>query len=188
MRHLIPIVVLFGLVSCVTSPPRPVAPEVALPTLTLAPATFGGSVSLSQRLSFAHDADPGGPRSLEALVEIDVSSLQLAGFALGQRVFTLQWDGAKLDEQRDARVPEQLQSRTVLRDLQLVYWPAPAVRAALPPDWTLEDSPGMRVLRHADKDWLTVRYDGEPRWVGRAELVNLAEHYRLTIESRPSEE
>ncbi|MCP3161478.1 DUF3261 domain-containing protein [Myxococcus qinghaiensis] len=188
MRRLIPIVALLGLIACATPPPRRVAPEVALPMLSLAPAAFGASVSLAQRLSFAHDADPGGPRSLEALVEIDAAALQLAGFALGQRVFTMQWDGAKLDEQRDARVPEQFQSRTVLRDIQYVYWPAASVRAALPPDWTLEDAPGLRVLRHAGKDWLTVRYGGEPRWAGRAELVNLAEHYRLTIESRLSED
>ncbi|WP_342381263.1 DUF3261 domain-containing protein [Myxococcus stipitatus] len=188
MRALIASLALLGLASCATPAPRPVAPEVALPSLALSPSDFGGSVSLSQQLSFAHELDPGGPRSLEALVEIDASAVRLAGFALSQRVITLQWDGARLEEERDARVPAQFQSRTVIRDLQLVYWPAATVRAALPEGWTLEDSPGQRVLRQGDKEWLSVRYAGQPPWVGRAELVNLAEHYRLTIESRLSEE
>lgn len=188
MRGLIALVALVGLASCVTPAPRRGAPEVALPALALKPASLGASVSLTQRLAFAHELDPGGPRSLEALLEVDPAALRLAGFALGQRVFTLAWDGERLEEQRDARVPEQFQSRTVLRDIQLVYWPAPAVRDALPQGWTLEDAPGQRVLRYGDKEWLSVRYGGEPRWKGRAELVNVAEHYRLTIDSQPTEE
>ncbi|MCP3140993.1 DUF3261 domain-containing protein [Pyxidicoccus xibeiensis] len=187
MRRLIPTLALLCLTACATARPRAVAPEVELPVLGLSPASFGTSVDLTQRLSFAHDADPDGPRSLEALVEIDPAALRLAGFALGQRVFTLRWDGTALDEERDPRLPAQFQSRQVLRDVQLVYWPAEAVRAALPPGWTLEEGPGRRVLLQGGREWLTVRYGGEPRWVGRAELVNLAEHYRLTIESSPTE-
>nr|WP_225937007.1 DUF3261 domain-containing protein [Myxococcus sp. RHSTA-1-4] len=185
---MIPTLALLWLTACAAARPRPAAPEVSLPPLGLPPAALGASVGLSQRLSFAHEADPGGPRSLEALLEVDASALRLAGFALGQRVFTMQWDGTTLDEQRDARLPAQFQSRQVLRDIQLVYWPAGAVRAALPPGWTLEEEPGRRALLQAGREWLSVRYGGEPRWVGRAELVNLAEHYRLTIESQPTEE
>lgn len=188
MRRLSPTVLLLCLAACASAPPRPRAPEVALPVLELPPSAFGDSVSLTQRLSFAHEADPGGPRSLEALLEIDASELRLAGFALGHRVLTLRWDGAALDEHRDARVPAQLQSRHVLRDVQLVYWPAEAVRAALPPGWTLEEAPGRRALLEGSKEWVTVRYDAEPRWAGRTELFNLAEHYRLTIDSRPADE
>lgn len=188
MRRLSLTALLLCLTACASARPRPLAPEVALPALGLAPATFGPPVSLTQRLSFAHDADPGGPRSIEALLEVDAAELRLAGFALGQRVFTLQWDGVTLEEQRDVRLPEQLQSRQVLRDVQLVYWPAEAVRSVLPPGWTLEEAPGRRALREEGREWVTVRYDGEPRWAGRTELINRAEHYRLTIESRPAEE
>jgi hypothetical protein len=188
VRRLIPTTAaLLVLTACATAPTRPPAPTVALPSLALSPAAFGDAVSLSQRLSFAHDLDPGGPRTLEALLEIDVAALRLAGFALGQRVFTLRWDGAALDEERDPHLPAQIQSRQVLRDVQLVYWPAEAVRAALPPGWTLEDAHGHRALLHDGTPWVTVRYEGEPRWVGSTELVNLAEHYRLTIESRPAD-
>ncbi|OJT18132.1 hypothetical protein BO221_42350 [Archangium sp. Cb G35] len=188
MRRLIHTAALLHLAACATTPTRPAAPAVSLPVLELSPAAFGETVSLAQNLSFAHDADPEGPRSLEALLEIDTSALRLAGFMLGRRVFTMQWDGTVLAEQRDPHVPAQLQSRQVLRDVQLVYWPAEALRSALPPGWTLEESPGRRALLETGREWVTVRYDGEPRHVGRAELLNHAEHYRLTIESRPADE
>ncbi len=187
MRRLIPTAVLLCLASCAAAPTRPAAPAVSLPTLGLSPAAFGEAVSLAQRLSFAHDADPEGPRTLEALLEIDASALRLAGFVLHRRVFTMQWDGTALEEQRDPHLPAQFQSRQVLRDVQLVYWPAEALRSALPPGWTLEETPGRRVLLEAGREWVTVHYESEPRWAGRAELLNLAEHYRLTIESRPVE-
>ncbi|MCE9667094.1 DUF3261 domain-containing protein [Myxococcus stipitatus] len=188
MLRLIPVLALLGLSACLTPRPRPLSPAATLPPLALEPATFGGSVSLAQQLAFAHEADPDGPRTVEALLEIDPAALRLAGFALGQRVFSLVWNGSALEEERDPRLPEQFQSRQVLRDVQLVYWPAETLRAALPPGWTLEDGPGHRALSHAGKAWVTVRYDGEPRWRGRAELVNAAEHYRLTIDSRPAED
>jgi hypothetical protein len=180
---------LTGLVACATPPrPRPAAPGEPLPELHLAPAALGATVSLSQRLVFAHEADPGGPRSLEALLEVDPALMQLAGFAMGQRILTLRWNGSTLDEERDARLPAQFQSAPVLRDVQLVYWPADAVRAALPPGWTLEDGPGQRTLSKNGREWVTVRYDGEPRWQGRTLLTNLSEHYQLTIESRLADE
>ncbi len=145
-------------------------------------------MSLAQQLTFAHEGDPGGARSLEALLEIDAEQLRLAGFALGQRMFTLLWDGARLNEERGPHVPKQLEADRVLRDIQLVYWPAESVRASLPPGWELDDAPGRRALISGGREWVRVRYDGEPRWVGRTELINEAEHYRLTIESRQNAE
>jgi hypothetical protein len=189
VREVTTALLLAGLVACATPPrPPPAAPGEPLPELRLAPAALGATVSLSQRLVFAHEADPGGPRSLEALLEVDPALLQLAGFAMGQRILTLRWNGATLDEERDPRLPAQFQSAPVLRDVQLVYWPADAVRAALPSGWTLEDGPGQRTLSKNGREWVTVRYNGEPRWEGRTQLTNLSEHYRLTIESRPADE
>lgn len=189
MREVTAALLLAGLAACTTPPrPPPAAPGEPLPELRLAPATLGATVSLSQRLVFSHEADPGGPRSLEALLEVDSAQVRLAGFALGQRILTLRWDGATLDEERGQGLPAQFQSAPVLRDVQLVYWPASAVRAALPPGWTLEDGPGQRTLSKNGREWVTVHYDGEPRWEGRTQLTNLSEHYQLTIESHSADE
>lgn len=157
---------------------------VSLPRFALAPASFNHAVSLTQRLSFHHDADPEGPRSLEALLELDAASLRLAGFAVGQRVFTLVWDGHTLEESRAPQLPADLHSGRIVSDIQLVYWPAEVLRSALPAGWVLEDSPGRRALLRQGRAWVTIRYDADPRWTGRAELLNSAEHYRLIIDSR----
>jgi hypothetical protein len=189
VREVTATLLLAGLAACATPPrPPPPPPGEPLPELRLAPAALGATVSLSQRLVFTHEADPEGPRSLEALLEVDPALMQLAGFALGQRILTLRWNGATLDEEREPRLPAQFQSTAVLRDVQLVYWPAEAVRAALPPGWTLGDEPGQRTLSKNGRQWVTVRYDGEPRWKGRTQLTNFSEHYQLTIESRPADE
>ncbi|RKH14866.1 DUF3261 domain-containing protein [Corallococcus sp. CA053C] len=190
MRRLSLLLALTGLVACTTARPRPPEskPGEPLPELRLKPEALGATVSLTQRLVFAHEADPGGPRSLEALLEVDPALMQLAGFAMGQRILTLRWNGAALEEERDPRLPAQFQSGPVLRDVQLVYWPADAVRAALPAGWTLEDGPGQRTLSKDGREWVTVRYDGTPRWEGRTQLTNLSEHYQLTIDSRPADE
>ncbi|MGE6761311.1 DUF3261 domain-containing protein [Corallococcus interemptor] len=188
MRGVVAALFVAGLVACTSTPrPRPAPPGEPLPELRLAPAALGASVSLAQQLVFAHEQDPGGPRSLEALLEVDPAQLRLAGLALGQRILTLRWDGSHLDEERDPRLPAQFNSALVLRDVQLVYWPADAVRAALPAGWTLEDGPARRTLSKNGREWVTVRYDGSPRWEGRTQLTNHSEHYQLTIESHAAE-
>lgn len=188
-RRLIPALFVAGLVACTTTPrPRPSPPGEALPELRLPPAALGASVSLTQQLVFAHEQDPGGPRSLEALLEVDPAQMQLAGLAMGHRILTLRWDGNRLDEERDPRVPAQFNSALVLRDVQLVYWPADVVRAALPEGWTLEDGPSRRTLSKNGREWVTVSYDGTPRWEGRTQLTNLSEHYKLTIDSHAATE
>ncbi|RKI44136.1 DUF3261 domain-containing protein [Corallococcus sp. AB004] len=189
MRGVVTALLVAGLVACTSTPrPRPAAPGEPLPELRLAPAALGASVSLAQQLVFAHEQDPGGPRSLEALLEVDPAQMQLAGLAMGHRILTLRWDGSHLDEERDPRVPAQFNSALVLRDVQLVYWPADAVRAALPAGWTLEDGPTQRTLSKNGREWVSVRYDGTPRWEGRTQLTNHSEHYQLTIESHVADE
>jgi hypothetical protein len=104
--------------------------------------------------------------------------------ALGQRVLTLRWDGRELAVQRHPMLPAAVDPARVLRDIALVFAPLPALRAALPDGWTLDEANGQRTLRQAGAPRLTVRYlDGR----ARVEIDNHAERYRLRIESRPLE-
>ncbi len=186
-----------GLAACAQGP---AAPRLWLPELRLAPAALGASVSLTQRLtimtlnplqtSALPDAAqlPQGPQTLDVLLEVDSSLVQLAGFALNQRVLTLSWDGAHLQEQRHALLPAAVDGAHVLRDIQLVYWPLAAISAALPMGWTLEESDQERVLAYQGQAQVRIRYRAQivnqARWNGRIELDNQLEHYRLNIESR----
>ncbi len=190
MRRLMFAVVLAAAASAACTGAREVRPALGsdvpatgLPALRLSPASLGAQVSLSQRLTFQHRDDPGGPRALEALLEVDATSLRLAGFAMQHRVFTLHWDGRALTEQRAPQVPAQLVAADVLRDIQLAYWPRDEVASALAAGWRLEDGPGTRVLFQNGSERVRIRYEAEPRWNGRTTIENLPGGYSLVIDS-----
>lgn len=169
------------LIGCASIPGR-----IQLPELKLSPADFAGSVSLSQRLTVSALPATSAPvsKQLDAQLEIDPARVQLAGFALGQRVLTISWDGAVLTSQRHPMLPAEIKEQRVLRDIQLVYWPAAAIQAALPPGWSLNETAGSRsLLFHADP-LIHITYQSSPRWAGQAELRNIPEHYRLIIDSQ----
>lgn len=176
MRGLILLLALLG--GCASEVTR-------LPALRLAPAAFAGSVSLTQRLSVTPlPANNSSPRTLDALLEISPEQVQLAGFALGQRILTVSWDGQSLTSSRHALLPKEVDEQRVLRDVQLVYWPLATAQAALPAGWALSEEGNTRTLAINQQSAITIRYHATPRWAGLAELENTLEHYRLVIDSK----
>ncbi len=170
------------LAACAHAPRRPVTP---LPALALAPAAFGGTIGLAQQLRFARlDGAAMGAKPLDAALEIDAEHVRLAALALNRRVLTLSWDGRALEVERDPQLPPQVDPARVLRDVQLVLWPAAAIAAALPPGWTLHESGLRRELRHGETVAVAIAYAATPAWAGTIVLENRHEGYRLTIDSR----
>lgn len=172
-----------GLLSgCATAPAQPL-PRSVLPELRLPPAALGtASHAMSQRLSVTRlDRPDARPQEVEVQLQLDASGLLLAGFAFGQRVLLMQWDGTDLQVWRHARLPAEVDTDRMLRDLCLVFWPADAVRAALPEGWHWVETPQGQELRQGDVVRLSVSRPGE-RLV---EIINVAEGYRLLIESQP---
>jgi hypothetical protein len=176
-----------GVAGCAQRGVRP-EPVAELPPLALAPALLGATVSVAQRLSFR--ATRGAQRaadgaSIDAVLEVDAASLRVAAVALGRRVFALQWDGARLDEQRDPRLPPELSAKRILRDIQFAYWPVDALRGALPHGWRIDTRGGTRELVHGgDTVLLRASRAGASTWQGQVTIENLAEGYELVIESR----
>jgi len=185
-RPLILAVVAF-LGACAQTPPP--APRLRMPALQLGPGSLGASVSLAQRLSVLRSPMSGRGRvsenSLDTQLEIEPGSLRLAAFALGQRVMLLQWDGHQLQEQRHKLLPAEVDAAHVLRDVQLAYWPADAISAALPPGWALEQAAYRRTLSFDGQVQVQIDYSADaPHWQGQTRLDNLLEGYCLTIESK----
>jgi hypothetical protein len=149
------------------------------PLLRLAPAALERTLSLHQQLGVE-----AGTRSerVEVLLEADANVVRLAVVALGRTAARLEWDGVTLRHTKAAWWPGSVQPERVLSDLQLVWWPAAAVRQALPLGWSLEANDRQRVLRHGARDIVTVSYAS----AGNVELVHHRENYRLHIESRPA--
>ncbi|POZ61117.1 DUF3261 domain-containing protein [Chromobacterium alticapitis] len=182
MRRLPPLVFALLLAACQSAPPRSALPAIALP-----PASLGAELSLAQRLSAGPlDARNGHPSPpLDVQLEVAAGSLRLAGLALGQRILTLGWDGKALQSQRSPLLPASVDEARIVRDIQLAYWPLPALRAALPVGWTLDEESGARVLRQNGEEALRVANQTSPPWLGHSELTNRREGYRLSIDSAP---
>ena len=166
---------------CVSSPPADTDRPGAAPLLRLSPQALGRSLVLQQQLTVAVR---GQTHRLDVLLEADPAAVRLALVSLGQTAARLEWDGAQLKETRAAWLPSAVSSERILSDLQLVLWPAEAVRAALPPGWALAVADDRsRTLRQGDETVETVRYPTATR----AELVQHRDGYRLDIESRAVE-
>ncbi|RYY77562.1 MAG: DUF3261 domain-containing protein [Comamonadaceae bacterium] len=121
----------------------------------------------------------GHSQQFDVALEADAAAVRVAVLAFGQVLARLAWDGRELREERVRGWPPLITGALVLRDLQLVHWPVAAIRAALPPGWSLEADGGGRELRLAGRAMIRVRHPGPDR----AELVNLAAGYRIALQS-----
>jgi hypothetical protein len=148
--------------------------------LQLAPATFGTSISLQQRLTIERD---GQFNELEAALEIDAERIDLVALAMHQRVLSLHYDGRSLQSWRHPALPAALRAEDVLEDLQLTLWPVEALRPALPAGWRIEENGTRRILLADERPVTAIEYTGAPRWIGKIIVNNLRYRYRLTIES-----
>jgi hypothetical protein len=171
------ITVALVLSACAATPQRP---DAQSPTLRLAPAALGAEVVLQQRLTVTRD---GRMQQADALLEVDARSLRLVLLAGPRRLLTLSFDGDRLDEARDAALPGALDGSRFVSDIQLAYWPADSIRAALPPGWSLDDAALTRTLRYAGLPEVEIRYSQTPRWLGRIDLDHRRSGYQLRIES-----
>src|SRR5262245_13009736 len=146
--------------------------------LKLSPATLGESISLQQHLTVDWN---GSSDELDIALEVDRQQLDLVGLVLGQRVLTLSYDGQILNSWRHPLFPAAVRSEDILEDLQLVLWPADAVREALPGGWRIEENSRRRTLLAGEMPVTVISYSAEPRWSGDNDLVYRRYHSRLSM-------
>lgn len=176
MLRLIATVALLALAGC--TPPATRPPPEAAPLFALAPSALPGGLAEQQRLSFEH----GDRReTVDAMVQANPEAVRLVIHAQGQVALRLDWDGEELKQKRMPWLPEAIDGARVLSDLQLVFWPADALRTQLPAGWTLEDDGARRTLRDARGTvaWVE-REDADTRVLHQARL-----RYQLRIDSVP---
>jgi len=153
------------------------APQQEL-TLRLSPASLGRELALQQRMTVsAH----GHAQQMDVAIEVDAGAVRMAVMDFGQTVARLEWDGRTLNESRARGWPDTVTGARVLSDLQLVHWPLPAIRGALPAGWTVEGDATARTVRFHDAAMVRVRYPAP----GAAELDNLAAGYQLRLDAWP---
>ncbi len=176
LRHAVWLLMLAG---CASVP----AQRLTLPEPRLAPAAMAVDLALSQRLCIRRTATEQPCEPIEARLEVDAQALHLAGFALGQRVLVVHWDGARLQTQRTPQLPPSADAERILRDIQYVYAPLAALQAALPEHWRVVDRGNERELRHGRTSAIRIRYATMPPWGGAVRLDNRVEGYRLDIDT-----
>lgn len=170
------------LAGCVSTPRTPPVGETDWPLLS--PASLAQTRQSAQVL---HGDYGDASFSLRSVVTVDARQLTVIGLtSLGLRAFTVNYDGRNLREERAPQVPEALRTRQLLNDLQLVFWPLPALQQA----WQAaggevsEPYPGTRRLRRAGSLLAEVHYAADP-WNGRVWLRHFDHPYSLYIESSP---
>jgi hypothetical protein len=168
----------FAVAGCAALRPTGSEEPVDMPALRLPPAALGRSLALHQHLKVETS---GQVHRLDVLLEADASQLRLAMLVAGQTAARLEWDGRELKHTSAPWWPAAVSAERVLSDLQLVMWPAPAVRAALPAGWSLQADDRVRVLSREGRAIATVRYEDAQH----AELVQHTRGYRLNIVSQP---
>ncbi|MGE0115891.1 MAG: DUF3261 domain-containing protein [Steroidobacteraceae bacterium] len=181
----LPLALLLGvLAGCVSAPRTPPVSESGWPLLS--PASLGQTRQITQILR----GDYGDASfKLRSVVTVDAQQLTVIGLtSMGLRAFTVKYDGQNLSEERAPQVPEALQARQLLNDLQLAFWPLPALQQA----WQAaggevsEPYAGTRRLQRAGNLLAEVHYADDP-WNGRVWLRHFDHPYSLYIESIPLE-
>jgi hypothetical protein len=160
----------------------PQLPPPPLPLLT--PASLGMPRTSSQVLDVAFRQREF---TLQCVVQVTPQEMTLIALApLGQRAFTLSYDGQNLTADISPYVPKDLPPQRVLADLQLALWPLSAWQAqnATGSEWQVsEPRAGLRRLRYNGRLIEEVHYADADPWNGRFWLVNIALGYTLDIQS-----
>lgn len=180
MKRLFALAASMLLVACATVPS--VGSSTSRPLLP--PASLGGDRAVGQVVRGAVGARE---MTINCVVTVKDGAMTVVGLnAMGVRLFTVRYDGQQVQAEQMPGVPEQLTPDRLLADLQLVFWPLPALQSTLASaDWRLsEPAPGTRRLRHGDRLVAEAHYAGPDPWSGRSWLVNFEYGYSLQIDSK----
>lgn len=156
------------------------APAAPLPSFRVSPLSLAAPVAVQQRLTVTTG---GQQRQFQLALEADAQGLRVAVLDVGLIVARFEWDGQNIQGASAPGWPAALSADRLLAMLQLVHWPADALRPGLPHGWTLEADSAQRVLRHGSGERLVVRHLG----AGRVEIDDRAGGYRVLVESREME-
>lgn len=146
----------------------------------LGPSALHRSIEARQQVTVHYH---GHTRSLQVALRVAPDDLTLVGLsAIGQRLFTLGWNGREITHRGGLAKNRHLPARRILADLELTYWPLPALRKALAGDaMHLEQLGSTRALWDGDKLlWIAWRGSGQP-WHRRLTVYNARAGYRLDV-------
>jgi hypothetical protein len=178
------LLVLLALGACAVTPAKLVNSAGATPRPLVAPATLGSDRVVNQVVRAAY-----GARELtfNCVVTVKDGSMTLVGLnSLGIRLFTIRYDGTRVEAETAPAMQGPLMPERLLADLQLVFWPLASLEKPMRDGgWQLsEPSPGTRRLRRGELLIAEAHYGTQDAWSGRSWLVNFEHGYSLQIDSQ----
>ena len=152
------------------------APPPAAPLLQLSPASLGRELSMAQQMQ----VQGAGPAVvLDVALEADATSVRMAVLQFGRTLARLEWDGKQLERTLAPGWPDNQLAERVLNDLQLVWWPAAAIRSALPGGWTLAQTPTQRTLAYQGRAVIAIDLPAP----GRIRIHHTGEGYAVLVQT-----
>lgn len=151
-----------------------------LPLLRIDPAALASDRMAEQRLQLVWRDKA---RTMESVLDLSGGSLRFIGSAMGLRLFSLNYDGERIEENGGVGLPSALPPERIINDMLLIYAPEASLLAALPDGWTLEVQRDRRLLRHDEELVIEVVYHAAAPWLGRTVLRHLLYSYQLTVDS-----
>lgn len=168
-----------GLAAILTAACSAPPPELTPPTLA---PPLGPARHILQLVTATW---PGGSDSLLCALELNAERIAMAGTSKdGLSLFNLSYDGENLALDKNPLLPDAIDPRAIVADMQLIYWPVAQLQDRLPPGWHLQSGANRRKLfQGAEKVAEIVYLSNEDDWPRHAELSNLRYRYRLTIDT-----
>jgi Protein of unknown function (DUF3261) len=120
-----------------------------------------------------------------AVLELDDRHIAMAGLSGdGVSLFNLAYDGKTIKLDKSPLLPENISPELVIKDVQLVYWPAAVLRKNLPTQWALVETSNQRRLYFDDELIAEVTYlQPDVLWPNTVRLTNHRFHYQLSLKT-----
>ncbi|HZP13262.1 MAG TPA: DUF3261 domain-containing protein [Nevskiaceae bacterium] len=181
MRHALAAIAIL-LSACAHEQTVQSAPEI-FPVLP--PSTLGTERSVQQVLNVSYRDQEA---TLSVVLDVTQAHLQVVGLnAVGVRLFTIDYDGERLKTEKLPGLPDAIDARRMLADLQLALWPLTALQAATQNSTYAigEPTAGTRRVKRSGKLYEEVHYAGTDPWSGKLWLSNYEFGYSIAVESAP---
>ncbi len=176
-----------GATACAASNPEVAGSAVPMPGAFLdrvRPADLGRDIDAVQLVSVSRDS-----ATLTIEVRLSVRAQQLRFVAqdmIGQRLMTVQWNGADVVEERSPNLPSFVVPKGLLADLVAICWPENVVRRALEASSsTLSVQNDERIILAGGRDTMRAMRSWGPQapWTGRLSYRNVRAGYTVDVQS-----
>jgi hypothetical protein len=149
------------------------------------PGDLGRPLEMSQMITVRHDGDVF---AFEGHISVTEERFYLVGVdGMGRRAMSVAWEkSGKITAERADWLPAAVRPGSMLADIVLIYWPAPALRPALENSGAvLVDGPTSRSISIDGTEILKIDYlvGGPQATNGRLHYRNSAWGYEIDVQS-----